>query len=186
MSTLTVHLIDDVGLPSAVSDAIRDRVADLLTRTISRAGALGVGTGGVTAGTVRWDADCPSGIPRLDVVIRFTAPPQQGPQFQCTGSPDGSWTFATRGLTTFGGSGTRSVVYVPECTGGATPQGNILGNIAYHELMHNKLQLGDALHSRSGVRLGGGGNLGPAVTPSDADVRLLAPHLGDEHDQLCS
>ncbi|MCI0457747.1 MAG: hypothetical protein L0Z62_12315 [Gemmataceae bacterium] len=185
MATLVVYLVNGVGLPSGVRDTTRDRVTSHLNETIRRAGQLGVSTGGITEVEVRWVDDCPQGRTRRDVVIGFRRPPGRGEGFVCRGSPDGSWEFATRGLTTLTGQGTRSVVYVPRCDG-TSPQGGILGNIAFHELMHNKLHMDDdELHGQSDMQLGSGGDLGPALGPSDGDVRLLAPHLGDQHTQLC-
>ncbi|MCI0457746.1 MAG: hypothetical protein L0Z62_12310 [Gemmataceae bacterium] len=185
MATLVVHLVNSAGLSAAVRDTIRDRVTYLLNETIRRADDLGVGTGGITEVDVRWVQHCPQGHTRRDVVIRFRSRAQDGEQYVCHATPQG-WEFASRGRTTFDGEATRSRVHVPQCTGGATPQGNILGNIAFHELMHNKLHMEEEeLHGQYGVLLGSGGDLGPALEPSDGDVRLLAPHLGDQHTQLC-
>ena len=185
MPNLKVFLVNGVGLSDTVQGTVRTRVAGLLDGTIQRAGSLGIGTGGITGSDVRWVPGCPQGRTRQDVVISFRRPPRAGDDFVCRTTRDGGWEFATTGLTSILGQGTRSVVYVPACQNGATPQGEVLGNIAFHELMHNKLQMGDELHSQPDVRLGSGGDLGPALSVSDGDVRLLAGHLGDEHIQVC-
>jgi hypothetical protein len=185
MATFVVYLVNSAGLGSGVRDTIRDRVAYLMSETIHRAGGLGVGTGGITGVEVRWEQSCPQGRTRRDVVIRFRSRAQDGENYVCRGTPDGGWEFGTQGDTSITGQGTRSVVYVPECKGGASPQGDVLGNIAYHELMHNKVNMGDEMHQQPDLLLGSDGDLGPALDPSDGDVRLLAPHLADEHTQRC-
>ena len=184
MSTLTVHLINDVGLDSSVTNAIRDRVTLLLSETIRRAKALGVGIGGITGVRVLWEPDCIAGCAGQDVVIRFRRPPRGARGFACRSRGDGGWVFNSRGLTTINGQGTTTLVFVPECSGGGSPPGDVLGSLAFHEFMHNKLQLGNRLHSRLGVQLGAA-SVGPTTPPSDGDVRLLGPHLGDQNPQIC-
>jgi hypothetical protein len=181
MPALTVYLIDEVGLSTTVKDAIRTRVTDLLGGTISRAGALHVSCG-IDSASASWVSGCPS-MQSQDVVIYLRNSPPDGDGFRCNSTPDGGWIFGTHGLTTWDGSGTLSVVWVPPCTGGATPQGDILGSVAFHELMHNKLHLDNrALHGQGGLAAAAvGGN-----TPlTDANVRLLAPALSRAQSQVC-
>src|SRR5262249_55921121 len=101
----------------------------------------------------------------------------------CNSTPDGGWIFGTRGLTTWDSNGTLSVVWVPACSGGATPQGDILGSIAFHELMHNKLHLNNQqLHGRGGLAAA---SVGRSTALTDNNVRLLGPVLGNAISQVC-
>jgi hypothetical protein len=186
MPTLTVYLVDHAGLSSALQDATRARVADLLTQTLSRAPGLHVGTGGITAVDVRWVSACPQGRTAWDVVINFQAGGGGSScrQTRARGGP--VLRYRIQGHTDPGPAGTRSVVYVPDCGAGISVPGAHVGSVAFHELLHNKLQMGDGLHSRPHMHhdmsLHG---VGPATPLNDDEVRLLAPHLGDAVPQAC-
>jgi hypothetical protein len=52
----------------------------------------------------------------------------------------------------------------------------VLANVTFHELMHNKLQLGDSMHSMDGLRKGAPqGGLGPTDTISSGNIADMAP-----------
>lgn len=187
MSLLTVHLIDDIQLDGTTSGDVRGRLTTLLNDTLSRASKLGAGTGSITSANVVWDPDCSPGCALQDVVIRFVRSERSDKESYCRTTRAGDYAYETHGLTTFGGHGTRSVMYVPACPAGVTipGAGQLLGNLAFHELMHNKLQLGSRLHTQPNVSLGAA-TVGFSTSLSDGDIQLLAPHLGDQHPQICT
>lgn len=174
MATLNVYLIDKAGLGTS-KPAIRSTVETVFKEVITKAAKLKV-TCGYDSVQVTWPSSCPA-VKDEDIVIYFKPPPSDKKGFVCTES-----TFATTGLTTWDSAGvTRSEVYVPSCESGASPMADVLGNLAVHEAMHNKLHLDNAkLHGKGGLAAA-------AVTGStkltDDNVKLFAPALANKHAQ---
>jgi hypothetical protein len=185
MSLLTVYLVDSTGLPSALQNGIRARMAELFKETLTRAPALGVRTGGINSVAVRWVPHCPSGLNPWDVVITFRDGGDtfcRPPDYQ-TRRPGG---YRVKGHTGPGPHGVRSVVYVPPCDPSFPLPAAYVGSVAFHEFLHNKLRLGRGLHSRRHMHHDMTlHRVGPATPLNDDEVRLLAPHLGDAVPQSC-
>lgn len=174
MATLYVFLKDDVGL-GTVQGSVQSGLEALFQQLFTRATQLSVPCA-FDSVQVRWTGGCPA-LGSKDLLVYFVAPPNGQSGFVCNET-----TFGTRGLTTWTAQGvTRSDVYVPPCDAGANPMASVLTNLAFHELMHNKLHLNNQqLHGRGGLA---GGSVGPATSLTDANVRLMAPALDNAHAQ---
>src|SRR5262249_23706020 len=88
-------------------------------------------------------------------------------------------------LTSWNAQGvTRSDIFVPACAPGANPMAAVLGNLAFHEGMHNKLQMTNAqLHPHGGMA---GATVGAATSLTGDNARHMAPALPNRHAQDAS
>jgi hypothetical protein len=186
-----VYLVNHAGLSSALQQGISARMDDLFKQTLTRAPGLGVSTGGVAAVAVRWVQHCPQGRSPWDVVIAFELGGGGSSCRERRTRHGTTWRYHIDGHTGTEPAGVRSVVYVPDCGTAVPLPGAHLGSVAFHELMHNKLQLGNGLHTRRTMghhRMHHNMSrhrVGPATPLNDDEVRLLAPHLGDTVPQAC-
>ncbi len=191
MSILTVYLVDADGLTSAMQQGITARMADLFKQTLQRAPGLGVGTGGINSVALRWVLRCPAGRNPCDVVITFHVGGGDSTCRERQTRRRTSLSYHLDGHTGPEPSGVRSVVRVPVCDSVLSIPPAHVGSVAFHEFMHNKLQLGTGLHRRRTMghhRMHHNMSrhqVGPATPLNDDEIRLLAPHLGDAVPQAC-
>lgn len=110
---------------------------------------------------VQWATAAPTNVSATDLICYFVPSRSESAVIH---APGNSTTGSGHGFTFRSSTGSCSEVYTSLCrgTGGA----NWFTELAFHELMHNKLDLGDtALHSRDGLaRLPVTGGASPSAT----------------------
>ena len=134
MPAYNVYLGDvNSGLSSDVKSAVQSTLLSWFSRIVPS---------GTTA-MVSWTSSAPASIQSSELLVYFVRSRMDS---VVRGLPGGPGTAGSGdGLTAWTNSFTASEVYVSSSSG-------YLAEMAFHELMHNKLHLGDAaLHARSGL-----------------------------------
>jgi hypothetical protein len=182
---LRVFLFDHVDLGQQTQDGIRMTLLGLLQDVLDGASNLGVACD-VSGLLVEWQLTAPL-MTLTDVGIHFTdrQKSKSGTGNSNGESPGGlrntksGHSADTKGLTTKSSTGiVRSEVFFDD-----TPQDTptLLSKVAFHELMHNKLDLSEhRLHATGGLA-------SPVASETNflnaQNIRDLAPGLANEHLQ---
>lgn len=134
MPSFSVYLGDvSSGLDTAQKNAVQATLQGWFGRVVPR---------GTTA-VVSWTSSAPASIGDKDLLVYFVASSMDSVVGSLPGGPGRSG--GNDGFTAWGGDLTASEVYVSSSR-------SYLAEMAFHELMHNKLHLDDAgLHSRNGL-----------------------------------
>jgi hypothetical protein len=108
---------------------------------------------------------------------KANVPPGSGVTIRAFGQ---TFRMESEGFTVFTNTEACSEVYVGKISSrlGKTLKWKLAANLAFHELMHNLCRKSnDALHNEPGVKLGQAA-VSETWEPSDADLSLMAKHLG--------
>lgn len=134
MPAYNIYLGDvNSGLSSGVKAAVQTTLSGWFSQIVPS---------GTTA-VVSWTSSAPASIQNSELLVYFVRSSMESVVRGLPGGPGSSG--SGDGLTAWAGSLTASEVYVSSSR-------SYLAEMAFHELMHNKLHLGDAaLHARNGL-----------------------------------
>ena len=164
MPAYNVYLGD---VNSGLSDDDKSAVQALLLTWFTRI----VNSTSYTA-SVSWTSSVPSSIQDNELLVYFVESSLDSVVRALPGGPGGSG--GGDGFTAWANNLTASEVYVNRSRG-------YLAEIAFHELMHNKLHLGDAaLHARNGMARV---PVTAGTSPSDQNVTQMRAKLGTNRRQ---
>lgn len=124
-----------------------------------------------TTAIVSWVNSAPSSISDTELLVYFVASSFDS---VVRALPGGGRAGSNDGFTAWAGGLTASEVYVSSSR-------TYLAELAFHELMHNKLHLDDAaLHSRDGLARF---PLNPGTNPSTTNISQMRAALNNRHPQ---
>jgi hypothetical protein len=164
MPSITIYL-GAVG-DAAIADEARAAIQATLLGWYTR----------VTAGThytasVSWVTSEPAGIQNNDLLCYFVRGRADSVLDHLPGRRDNG--NGVNGTTAWASNHTASEVYVANSR-------DVLAELAFHELMHNKLHVGDSLHTGNGLAVEA---VSAGMTPSEQNITQLRGALGASHPQ---
>lgn len=134
MPVYNIYLGDvNSGLSSAVKSVVQSTLSGWFSRIVPSG----------TMAMVSWTSSAPASIQNTELLVYFVRSSMESVVRGMPGGPGSAG--SGDGLTAFTNSLSASEVYVSSSR-------SYLAEMAFHELMHNKLHLGDAaLHARNGL-----------------------------------
>jgi hypothetical protein len=170
MAIINVYLgkiCNNTGLSSTEEQTVQSTLQGFFTT---------ICTGTSHTANVQWVTSAPSTVSATDLICYFVPSRSESAVIH---APGNSTTGSGHGFTFRSATGSCSEVYTSLCRGSGGA--NWFTELAFHELMHNKLNLGDAtLHSRDGLAhlpVTGG------ATPSAANITQMRAALGTSRTQ---
>ena len=170
MAVITVYLgelCNNSGLSAAEKSTIQSRLQAWFTTVCQ--------TTAHTASVV-WTSSAPGAITATDLICYFMPNQSSGILRLAPGYSTGAG--VSHGFTFLSASANASEVYVASCRGnGAT----WFTELAFHELMHNKLNLGNTgLHSKGGIA---SATVSGGMSPSASNITDMRAALGTNQNQ---